>query len=343
MKMNSKSQVRVVIPCRNERNYIGLCLDSLLACNKEFANLSVQVVDGMSDDGTRSIVESYAEKFDFISLLDNEKKTTPFALNMGVKSLDFDIAIILGAHAVVDKFFIDRNVKVLNDKPDVGCSGGFIHNIHENEWSEIISVAMSSPFGVGNANFRTGRKSGYVDTLAFGAYRREVFEKIGFFDEELARNQDDEFNFRMMKSGFKIFLDDSIHSSYFVRASISKLSGQYDQYGYWKVFVNRKHRAITSLRQLAPPLWVLYVVSGWLGYFVHPLFLVWYCLLISVYIGLSVFMAMHYRMKTFFRFVKLLQAFWTLHFSYGMGYLRGIFHFYVLDKKPSDDSIELTR
>ena len=97
---------------------------------------------------------------------------------------------------------------------------------------------MSSVFGVGNAHFRTGGKSGHVDTVAFGAYRREVFERVGFFDEELARNQDDEFNYRVVQGGFKIFLDPAIQSDYFVRGSISKLYKQYDQYGYWKVFVN---------------------------------------------------------------------------------------------------------
>jgi GT2 family glycosyltransferase len=129
---------------------------------------------------------------------------------------------------------------------------------------------MSSVFGVGNAHFRTGGKSGCVDTVAFGAYRREVFERVGFFDEELARNQDDEFNYRVVQGGFKIFLDPAIQSDYFVRGSISKLYKQYDQYGYWKVFVNKKHGAVTTLRQLAPPLWVLFLLMGWTGSLMHP-------------------------------------------------------------------------
>ncbi|MFM7104396.1 MAG: glycosyltransferase, partial [Flavobacteriales bacterium] len=167
--------VRVVIPCRNEVNYIGLCLDSLIRCRKNLARVSVQVVDGMSDDGTRDVVYSYASQYDFISLLDNPKRTTPFALNIGLRNLDFDIGVILGAHSVIDEDFIDRNVQILVDHPEVGCSGGVIHNVHENDVAEVISKAMSSSFGVGNAHFRTGGKSGYVDTVAFGAYRREVF------------------------------------------------------------------------------------------------------------------------------------------------------------------------
>ena len=164
--------VRVVIPCRNEQNYIGLCLGALVSCKKDFARVSVQVIDGMSDDSTREIVRSFASQHAFITLHDNLKRTTTFALNMGLRKLDFDIAVILGAHTVIDDNFIDRNVQVLTQHPEVGCSGGLIHNVHENEWSEIISMAMSSVFGVGNAHFRTGGKSGYVDTVAFGAYRR---------------------------------------------------------------------------------------------------------------------------------------------------------------------------
>lgn len=335
--------VRVVIPCRNEQNYIGLCLDSLIACSKEMAVVSVQVVDGMSDDNTRAIVESYAKLYPFITLHDNERRTTPFALNIGLRALDFDIGIILGAHAVVDKHFIDRNVRVLQEHPEVGCAGGIIRNVHENEWSEIISAAMSSVFGVGNAHFRTGGRSGYVDTVAFGAYRREVFERVGFFDEELARNQDDEFNYRVVQAGFRIYLDPDILSDYYVRGSISKLYKQYHQYGYWKVFVNKKHGAVTTIRQLAPPLWVFFLLTGWLSFLIHLYAGFFYLAVVALYFGLAFYTALRMRMKTPSRFLRLLQTFVVLHLSYGLGYLRGIFHFYVLLRKPSAQSERLTR
>ena len=336
-------KIKVIIPCRNELGYIGKCLDSLVHCNQTGVELHVWVVDGMSDDGTRALVGEYAERYSFIKLVDNARRTTPYALNLGLEPLDYDIGIILGAHAVVDADFIINNARVLEQHPEVGCAGGIIRNVHENEWSEIISLAMSSVFGVGNAHFRTGGKSGYVDTVAFGAYRREVFERVGFFDEELARNQDDEFNYRVVQGGFKIYLDPAILSDYYVRGSISKLYKQYDQYGYWKVFVNKKHGAVTTLRQLAPPLWVFFLLVGWTGVLIHPILGGMYAVVVAMYVALAFYTASRMPVKSLRKFLMLLRTFGVLHFSYGLGYLRGVIHFYFFGSKPSTHSERLTR
>ena len=336
-------KIKVVIPCRNELGYIGKCLDSLVHCNQTGVELHVWVVDGMSDDGTRPLISEYAARYSFIKLVDNVRRTTPYALNIGLEPLDYDIGIILGAHAVVDKDFVRHNARVLQEHPEVGCAGGIITNVHENELSRVISNAMSSPFGVGNAYFRTGGKSGYVDTVAFGAYRREVFEKIGFFDEDLVRNQDDEFNYRVTKAGFKIYLDPKIESQYYVRGSFSKLYKQYFQYGYWKVFVNRKHATITTLRQLAPPLWMLFVSVGWVGFFLHPLLGYSYVGMILIYLTLAKFTAIRTAGWQIPMIFKLVACYMILHVSYGWGYLKGMFHFYILRRNPTEGSQQLTR
>jgi GT2 family glycosyltransferase len=312
-------------------------------CNQTGVELHVWVVDGMSDDGTRPLVSEYAARYSFIKLVDNVRRTTPYALNIGLEPLDYDIGIILGAHAVVDKDFVRHNARVLQEHPEVGCAGGIITNVHENELSRVISNAMSSPFGVGNAYFRTGGKSGYVDTVAFGAYRREVFEKIGFFDEDLVRNQDDEFNYRVTKAGFKIYLDPKIESQYYVRGSFSKLYKQYFQYGYWKVFVNRKHATITTLRQLAPPLWMLFVSVGWVGFFIHPVLGYSYVGMILIYLTLAKFTAIRTAGWQIPMIFKLVACYMILHASYGWGYLKGMFHFYILRRNPTEGSQRLTR
>jgi len=336
-------KIKVVIPCRNELGYIGKCLDSLVHCNQTGVELHVWVVDGMSDDGTRPLISEYAARYSFIKLVDNVRRTTPYALNIGLEPLDYDIGIILGAHAVVDKEFVRHNARVLQEHPEVGCAGGIITNVHENELSRVISNAMSSPFGVGNAYFRTGGKSGYVDTVAFGAYRREVFEKIGFFDEDLVRNQDDEFNYRVTKAGFKIYLDPKIESQYYVRGSFGKLYKQYFQYGYWKVFVNRKHATITTLRQLAPPLWMLFVSVGWVGFFIHPFLGYAYVGMILIYLTLAKFTAIRTAGWQIPIIFKLVACYMILHASYGWGYLKGMFHFYILRRNPTEGSQQLTR
>ena len=252
--------VSVVIPSYNEEAYIENCVRSILASNYPQDKLQVLVCDGQSTDATQEIVKKIAEENPQVVLLQNLNKTTPFALNLGLKYSSADVKIILGAHSTVDDNFVLQNVKVLETMPEVGCAGGVIENVYENNTSESIGLAMSSTFGVGNAHFRTGAKSGFVDTVAFGAYRKEVFENIGYFDESLTRNQDDEFNYRVTKAGYKIYLEPNIRCKYYVRGSFTKLYKQYFQYGYWKVFVNKKHGAFLSIRQLVPPAFVLYLL-----------------------------------------------------------------------------------
>lgn len=338
----AKTKVSIVIPCLNEELYIGRCLDSVIACGYPKELLHVWVCDGESADRTREIVTNYTRTFPFIRLLTNKDRTAPYAMNLGLKAAPFDVGIILGAHAEIAPDFVERCVNRLTEIPEAGCVGGVIENVYENETSQAIGMAMSSVFGVGNAHFRTGTKSGFVDTVAFGAYRKEVFDTCGFFDEELTRNQDDEFNYRVTRSGYKIWLDPEIKSRYFVRASFTKLFRQYNQYGYWKVYVNRKHNTVTTVRQLIPALWILFLCTGFVGCFVHPSVALLFLSGVLFYL----FASMAFAAKTtgkITRAGKILLAFWILHFSYGTGYLKGIWDFFVLGRKPSDKKSTLSR
>lgn len=334
--------VSITIPCRNEENYIKKCVESILNANYPSDKVKIFVCDGMSTDATRTIVSEISATHSNVVLLDNIKQTTPFALNIGLQASDCAVKIILGAHAEIDKEFISENVKILTEFPDVGCSGGIIENVYENDAAKTIGMAMSSPFGVGNAHFRTGTKNGYVDTVAFGAYRKEVFEKIGYFDTELARNQDDEFNFRLLKNGFKIYLSSSIRSNYYVRSSFNKLFRQYYQYGYWKVYVNKKHKAITTIRQLIPLFFVLFLFVGAMLSIIHWLFSLLYLSGIIGYFLLAIFFASK-KSQSIDKIIGISYTFFLLHFSYGAGYLIGIFDFIFLNKKPSKSSQKLTR
>ena len=326
--------VSITIPCRNEKKYIGLCLDSVLASDFPGKTFEILVCDGKSDDGTAEIVQSYAKKFPGkVFYIENTKSTTPFALNSGIRTSKGNVKIILGAHAEIDKDYLRLCSELHEADSQLGCVGGFLENVYEDDTSEAIATAMSSSFGVGNAHFRTGNKEGYVDTVAFGAYKSEVFEKIGFFDEELVRNQDDEFNFRVLQSGYKIFLSKSIRSKYYVRASFQKLFRQYYQYGYWKVFVNRKHKAVTTVRQLVPPLFVAFLFLGAISSVLIPFALWFYFAGFTLYILASLLSAAS-KAKSISSFFKILFSYYILHFSYGVGYLHGIWMFLVLNKKP---------
>lgn len=323
--------VTIVIPCLNEQAYIIRCLESVAAQSYPAALITTLVCDGMSDDGTRELVRTYASGHPQVKLLDNVKRSTPFALNLGIRQSNANILIILGAHSELHPDFVLKSVESFAIHPAIRCTGGVLENVYKNETSQWIGAAMSSAFGVGNAHFRTGNKSGFVDTVAFGAYRRDVFGEVGLFDEELIRNQDDEFNFRVTNAGYKIYLNQEIRCRYFVRASFQKLFRQYYQYGYWKVCVNKKHGTITTLRQLVPMGFVLFLLFWMMSILIHPFLFAGLSCLAGLYLLLALTFAI--RSTPSLRAVPGISVtFFILHLSYGLGYLRGIFDFFILRK-----------
>ena len=331
--------ISIVIPCRNEEKYIEKNIQSILAQNYK-GEIEVLIVDGMSDDNTREIVKGYSESG--VLLLDNPHQYTPQAMNIGIGAARGKYFVILGGHSFLDENFVSNNVKILESNIEIGCSGGQIKNVYENEEGEIIAKAMASKFGVGNATFRVGGNAGFVDTVAFGMYRTEIHNEINGFDEELVRNQDDEYNYKLSKAGYKIYFDPTIISHYYVRGSFSKLFKQYYQYGYWKVYVNKKHSTVTTVRQLIPFFFVSALILGIILSFVHIKFL--YILIsgIVLYTVLAILFGFK-QADTLKNSFKISLVYPILHFSYGFGYLVGIFDFIFMNKKPSKRSKSLSR
>jgi GT2 family glycosyltransferase len=304
--------------------------------------LSVFVVDGMSDDGTREQVLNLEKQFSNLKLVNNEKKLTPFAFNLGIYQVPADYIQIVGARHILSANYLQKSLDILQSNSEIWCVGGKLINEYLNETGEIISKAMSTTFGMGLGNFRTLEKSGFTDTVTSPMYPYWVFQKIGFFDEQLIRNQDDDFNFRVAKAGGKIWFESEISLKYYVRGNFQGLYRQFYQYGYWKVFVNQKHKALTTLRQLVPPAFVFFL-------FVSPVlmllgsFLLWTT--VSLY-GIYVFLGVYFASKMSKRFDEFFQIFKTfpiLHFSYGLGYLSGMINFLILRQKPSDKQKRLSR
>ncbi len=323
------STVSIIIPCRNEELYIGQCIESFLNQTYPKELIKIVIADGMSTDTTREIIKGYQRKHDNIILIDNIGFTAPTGMNKGIRATNSDIVIIFGAHAYANKDFVLENVKILNDE-SIGCSGGPITTVSDGVVGTAIANAMSCPFGVGNALFRFSDKEVFVDTVAFGAYRRTVLDEIGLFDEQLVRNQDDELNFRVVKSGKKIRLSPKIKSTYYSRGSLKKLYKQYFQYGFWKVRVIQKHKRPASIRHLVPVIFVIYLILGLILSMFSAMLRNIFLLILALYIILDIIFSKKCSKDEGFKcFMYNMIIFPILHFSYGAGFLLGIINFYI--------------
>ncbi len=337
-------KISIVVPCRNESKYIAECIDTIFKCDlPNNSELNVFIVDGMSDDGTRQIVLDLMENYPFLYLIDNLNLLTPYAFNLGIHAGGkVDYVQIVGARHILSNNYLVKSIQKIENDSTVWCVGGKIINEFINNTGQVISKAMSTSFGMGIGNFRTLNKSGFTDTVTSPMYPYWVFDKIGFFDEELIRNQDDDFNYRIKQAGGKIFFDNELSLKYYVRGSYTSLSRQFFQYGYWKVFVNKKHKAVTTLRQLAPPFFVLYIgiwlISLFGGKFIF--------MISSIPLIGYLFLNFNFSLKARDQKVKWFAIFKTyliLHSFYGLGYLKGVLDFFLLNKKPSNNQKRLSR
>jgi glycosyltransferase involved in cell wall biosynthesis len=322
-----KPFITVICPIRNEENHITRCLQSIMNQDYERGLMEVLVVDGMSDDNTRVLVREQKALDDRLVLLDNPSRIVPVAMNIGIKHARGEIIVRLDGHAMIAADYLGKCVFYL-DKTGADCVGGPMESINHTYVGRGIALAMSFPFGVGRSRFRTSRYSGYVDTLAFGAYRREVFNRIGLFDEELVRCQDDELNYRLRKFGGRIYMNTEIRSQYFPRASLKKLWRQYFQYGFWKVRVMQKHTRMMQPRQFVPLAFICaLLLSAMCALFFRPASLAGAGLL-GLYVAANLCASLFLALKRGLQYLPLLPlGFSLLHFSYGLGSLWGLIKF----------------
>jgi cellulose synthase/poly-beta-1,6-N-acetylglucosamine synthase-like glycosyltransferase len=266
-KENNKLKVSIIIPCRNEEKYISKCLDSLLDNNYPKGLIEIFMIDGMSEDNTREIIKRYIEKYPFIKLLNNSKRIVPTALNIGIKEVRGDIVIRIDAHSIYPSNYIEKLVLWIRESKTDNVGGIFITKPGaETAIARAIAVILSHPFGVGNGLFRIGIKEPkYVDTVPFGAYRREVFNKIGLFNERLIRNQDLEFNLRLKKAGGKILLVPEIVSYYYARADLKGLFKQNFWNGFWVIYSTKFAKMPFSVRHLIPFFFLISLKGNNLG------------------------------------------------------------------------------
>lgn len=323
--------VTVIIPVMNEEKYMRGCLESVLRQDYPGERIEILVVDGMSSDGTRAVINQMIKVNPQarMRLLENPKKIVPMAMNLALGQAVGEIIIRVDGHCIIAGDYVRRCVEHL-DEAGIDGVGGAIRSNGETPIAKVISSGMSSPFGVGDSAFRTvSGKRLYVDTVPFPAYRREVVHRAGLYDEELVRNQDDEYNYRIRELGGRLLLAEDVQSVYFSRTTLAGLWRQYYQYGFWKVRVLQKHPRQMRLRQFIPPFFLTCLLIGSILTIIVPWG--WICLslvagaYLLVNLAVSLVKAVKERKKNF---ILLPVVFAILHFSYGLGFLAGLVHFW---------------
>ena len=325
--MTAGVRVSVIVPCRNEREYIERCLECILDGDFPGDALEILVVDGRSDDGTRSIVWRYAAQFPTVRLLDNPLRVVPAALNIGIRAARGDIVARMDAHTLYPPYYLSRLVRALETSGADNVGGRIVTlPAARTAVARGIALALGHPLGVGNAYFRIGTpRRRWVDTVPFGCYRREVFDRVGLFDEELIRNQDDEFNQRLVRHGGRILLLPDVVSYYYARATLPQLARTYYQYGLYKPLAARKGGGIRTLRQLAPITFLAAVVGLGIGGLAWPPAAVLWRLVTGFYLAAVAWCSVGTARRLGARTMLALgTAFAVLHFSYAVGWLRGL-------------------
>jgi succinoglycan biosynthesis protein ExoA len=321
--------VTLIMPIRNEAAFITRSLGAVLAQDYPHDRMEVLVADGMSTDNTRDVIARLAATHPGIrvTVLDNPGQIVPTGMNAALARARGDVIVRVDGHTIIAHDYVHECLAALR-RSGASNVGGRMEAVSEGWCGHATALATSSPFGVGGARFHYSDREEWVDTVYMGAWPRDVFHRVGFFDEELVRNQDDEFNYRLLSQGGKIFLSPRIKSLYYNRSTTRALWRQYLQYGYWKVRVMQKHPRQMRPRQFVPPLFVAALLSSLLTAPFSALgkwsfFLVAGSYLIAN-LGASVLTAG----KRNWRLLPVLPIiFAILHVAYGLGFLLGLVKF----------------
>jgi glycosyltransferase involved in cell wall biosynthesis len=314
--------ISVIIPTRNEEKFIRRCLDSFLYQTRNNQDYEILCVDGMSEDNTAEIIKEYATRDNRVKLIINKAKVTPVGMNLALKQSRGQFIIVVSCHAEYAPDYIEKCLEVM-DRTGADQVGGYMNTCPaENTVAgAAIAAATTCRFGVGNSMFRLKGTEREVDTVPFGMYRREVFDKIGLYDERLIRNQDIELNKRLLKAGGKTIISPEIKVKYYNRSTYAGLWRQSFNNGLWNPYTIWLVGGGLQLRHFVPMAFVLSIIALAVGgFFYAPL---WWLLIpdVASYFGLAVWFAVKAGEKNKNLTLYVVWAFIVLHGAYGLGSL----------------------
>lgn len=326
--MNIK-KVSVICPVFNEEKFIEACIMSIIEQDYPQDAMEIIFVDGRSTDHTTDIIRRYIQDYPFMKLIDNPERIVPYALNRGLQEAKGEVIMRLDGHCTYPTNYISELVKYLYQLNADNVGGVWnTQPAKDTPVCQAIALASSHPFGVGGSMHKIGvSKIIETDTVPFGCYKREVFEKTGPFDTDLVRNQDDEFNGRLLNLGGKIYLIPQVIINYTARDTLCKMRQMYYQYGLYKPLVNKKLGAPATVRQFFPLLFLLGLLVGGICSIFSPFILQLYTTILLIYLFVGIVVGSMGAIRTHQPLLVLLMpyVFFNIHMSYGLGYLVGIF------------------
>jgi glycosyltransferase involved in cell wall biosynthesis len=332
--------VSIVMPCRNEERYLRSAVESVYASTLDHDDFELIIVDGMSTDGTRAVIQELQQYHANIVFLDNPHLTVSYAMNEGIRHAKGEYLIRIDAHCEYPRNYFAELIKHhrMLEADNVGTA---IESTPKNSTkkSESIAKVLSDPFGVGDSRFRTGvQEIRQVDTVPFGCYRREIFDRIGFYDERLTKSQDIELNRRITRAGGKIYILPHVKLTYYIRESWGALAKKYIGNGMWNVFVAKYTGKVSSLslRNYVPMIFVAGILTLSVASFMYRPALIALGAVLSIYAILIGIRSVAISSKNT-RVIYLMYSFFVLHFSHGFGGVLGLFHqFFLPSTKESD-------
>ena len=322
--------VSVIIPCRNEEKTIHLVLEALFEQSFPLQNMEIVIADGLSTDGTRRAIHAFSEAHPalFVRLVDNPKQIIPTGLNTAIKASKGELIVRMDAHSLPNQDYVQRCYNAHQEGKAENVGGVWKISPQNNGWvARSIAAAAANPFAVGDAHYRFTEKAAYVDTVPYGSYKPELFEKIGYFDESLLANEDYEFNTRIRQSGGRIWLDPAIQCTYFARATFAALAKQYWGYGFWKAQMLKRYPETLRWRQALPPAFVLGLVVLALVGFIWPIAWPVFAVIVGLYLAVQLVPAIQISLKAgdIRLSIGVVIATLIMHFSWGTALIVGLF------------------
>ena len=323
-----KPFISALLVTRNEKDYIRMSLMSLIKQTYPKSNYEIIVIDGESDDGTVDVVNAIRKEYCTdgfnIDIISNPKRILAAGWNLGIKAAKGEYVVRIDAHATAEPDFIERNVETML-RVDAACVGGKLTTKSLKDEGGAVSLVLSSPFGVGNSSFRVSDSEGYADTAVYGLYKKDIFERVGYFDEQMVRNQDIELHSRIKKAGGKFYFNPDIKSTYYSRTTVKKMLKQAFGNGQWNMVLIKRGSGALSLRHLVPLFFVLFLIITVVGgFFIHWLW--WIALsVMCLHLFLGVVFSLK-KTKQLKQIVQMPLLFMSLHTAYGLGYIKGLFN-----------------